>query len=197
MHDDREPIPDAGDLVTIARFRSAAEAGYFADELEADGAARPVLTAVDDFDAMAGHWGSVYLLRVPTADAKRMSQRLRELVAETSDDEESEFERRPAAADGGGSWLPLALAFAAGSAVLFAVQKADRVAAGPPRPAGMPDELLDRLGESSRPWVQVLPDGGRLELRTEPGDVFVLREDRDGDGRPETTTRFRLNPAGF
>jgi hypothetical protein len=197
MHNDREPYSEIDGLVTIARFRSAAEAGYFADELEAAEAVRPVLTISEDFDGIRGHWGAVFLLQVPPSDAKRLSQRLRELIAETGGIEtEEEATDLPVELPArSGSWLPLALAFAAGSAVLFAVQKADRLAAAPARPARVPQELLDRLSEPSGAWVQMLPAGGRRELHIDARGLLLLREDRDGDGRFEHSFRYRLEPS--
>ncbi|MBA3313584.1 MAG: hypothetical protein M3552_17495 [Planctomycetota bacterium] len=198
MTDDAaEPVEDDA-LVTVARFRSAAEAGYFADELEAAESIRPVLTSVDDFNAMSGFWGAVFHLRVPPAEAKRAAETLRELLA-ASPDEDDEIPPSSDVPDADSvatqtSWLPIALAFAAGSALLFAVQRLDRGAAAPRQPARVPNQLLDKLAESREPWVQALPNGGRRELRVQRSGEFILREDRDADGKFERSRSFSTAP---
>jgi len=183
------------ELVTVARFRSPAEAGFFADQLESAESIRAVLTTVDDFNAIAGHWGEVIHLRVEPADAKRAAAHLRTLLAETSEGSEREDPVRPTvnlteADSTSPNWLPMVLAFAAGSASLFAVQALDRAAAAPREQLRIAQPLLKKLADSRRPWVQTLPGGGRRELRAESATEFVLREDRDSDGRFERSRSF-------
>ena len=196
MEASRDPLQDA-ELVTVARFKSAAEAGFFADQLESVGSIRAVLTSVDDFNAMAGHWGEIVHLRVAAEDAKHAAATLRSLLAESSDEDEptvpaARSDHSEEASAASPNWLPMVLAFAAGSASLFAIQALDRAAAAaaPREQLRSTEPLLKKLAESRRPWVQTLPGGGRRELRAESPKEFVLREDRDADGRFERSRSF-------
>lgn len=195
LESSREPLDD-GQLVTVARFRSAAEAGYFADRLEALESIGAVLTSVDDFNAISGRWGEVMHLRVAAEDAKRAAAALRGLLADSSDDNDDALptlrseERLPELREVSPNWLPMVLAFAAGSASLFAIQSLGRAAAAPQEQSAATAPLLKKLADSRRPWVQTLPGGGRRELRAETTKEFVLREDRDADGRFERSRSF-------
>jgi hypothetical protein len=198
-----EPSRDAveeTELVTVARFRSHAEAGFFADQLESTESIRAVLTSVDDFNAIAGHWGEVIHLRVAPQDSKRAAAALRDLLAESSSEDENAAVLAPQIVSLGESaaaanWLPMVLAFAAGSVSLYAIQALDRAAAPAQEQAVEAGPLLKKLAESRRPWVQALPGGGRRELRAESQKEFVLREDRDADGRFERSRSFATSDA--
>lgn len=198
----RDVFEDA-ELVTVARFRSPAEAGFFADQLESVESIRAVLTSVDDFNAVAGHWGEVIHLRVEPGDATRAAAALRDLLAESSDEGEEADRSSAARAESlaepnatSPNWLPMVLAFAAGSASLFAIQALDRAAAAAPRGQLRATEpLLRKLADSRRPWVQELPGGGHRELRAESAKEFVLREDRDADGRFERSRSYVTSDA--
>ena len=196
----REVLGD-GELVTVARFQSAAEAGYFADELESLESIRAILTSVDDFNAAAGSWSATIHLRVAADEAKRAAAALRDLVAATSDDSDGskQHEHVPANFELAGepisrpiAWLPIVLSFAAGSAALFAVQSVEKAAAREQRGDATP--LLNALSDSRRPWVQRLPGGGERELRTDSAGALVLREDLDADGRFERTISYPTRP---
>lgn len=194
-HDDAED-KEAETLVTVAKFRSTAEAGYFADELETAEQIRCVLTSVDDFDAAAGRWDAMIHLRVADRDAKLAAGRLRELIsASAHDDDGMPYVRGDADAMfvAPRTWLPIAIAFAAGSLLLFAVQSLER-AAVMPQGKRASKQLLDVLAASPEPWVQNTPGGGRRELSAERGGEFVLREDRDADGRFECSTTILIEP---
>jgi hypothetical protein len=110
-------------------------------------------------------------LRVAEADAKRAAAALRGLVDDSSDDDDRQTlrteERFPELPEVSASWLPMVLAFAAGSASLFAYQSLDRAAAAPPEQSPVTAPLLKKLADSRRPWVQIMPGGGRRELRAE------------------------------
>jgi hypothetical protein len=199
MEPSRDAVEDA-ELVTVARFRSHAEAGFFADQLESVESIRAVLTSVDDFNAIAGHWGEVIHLRVAPQDSKRAAAALRDLLAESSSEGQDAVAAPQTVSVGENAaatnWLPMVLAFAAGSVSLYAIQTLDRAAAAPAQEQSVAaGPLLKKLAESRRPWVQALPGGGRRELRAESLKEFVLREDRDADGRFERSRSFATSEA--
>jgi hypothetical protein len=198
MEPSRDAVEEA-DLVTVARFRSHAEAGFFADQLESVASIRAVLTSVDDFNAIAGHWGEVIHLRVAPQDSKRAAAALRDLLAESSSEGQDAVAAPQTVSLGesaaAANWLPMVLAFAAGSVSLYAIQTLDRAAAPAQEQAVAAGPLLKKLAESRRPWVQALPGGGRRELRAESLKEFVLREDRDADGRFERSRSFATSDA--
>ena len=75
---DLQAADDVGDerrMVPIARFTNAAEAGYFAHELERNEGINTSMFADDSFDALSGYWSTRYVLNVPAAmsDAARAS----------------------------------------------------------------------------------------------------------------------------
>ncbi len=184
---------DESSLVTVARFGNAAEAGYFADALEAEQSIRTVLTSVDDFDAMKGNWAAVIHLRVAPHDAARAKVALRELLADSSGAGEFDPGSRTRVfgpAMSVGSWNSIIVSFAAGAGLVFfgLYEFENRV----PPPGGVRnlDQLVAELGAAGEPWVQGLEKGGRRELHAAKGGDIVLREDRDGDGTFERTETY-------
>jgi hypothetical protein len=184
MAADRLATVEGDDLVTVARFKNIAEAGFFADALEAAESIRSVLTTVDDFSAVSGNWQAVVHLRVASTEAKRAAAALRELQAATGGDEDQEapIVSHRNECDSSHSWLPMAAAFAAGSALVFAFAKLD--GGGAKDSTG---RLMQELLERPEPWVQTLPNGARRELRSGHLKELILRDDLDADGRFERT----------
>ena len=82
-------------LTPIARFTSAAEAGYFTNELMEQHQIPGKITAVDDFHAPSGSWSTRYVLAVPEAMAEsaaaafkaRLEQDEAEELADSWDEE--------------------------------------------------------------------------------------------------------------
>ncbi len=201
---------DGDEWEVVARFGNAAEAGYFANELEYAIGCEPRLEHRDDFDAIQHFWRTSYVLSVPARRGDYARDQLRrildgaplESVAESRPADRSAGDRatRPRfderavddAVASGINWVPLVLTLAAGSLVLWAGKKVHL----PRRPAA-PDDALrvdvwDVLGRDRTPWVQQRDgDGGVRELLIDAATGrALLREDADGDGVFERETEY-------
>jgi hypothetical protein len=193
----------------IARFLNAAEAGYFAHELKLLRNIPVTLRAEEDFEALAGHGTTGFVLSVPNVWAEPAARTLTELVNRSESEEdlservseeavrdsvplgrtqafdpfarEDEFEMGPAI-----PWVPIVVTLAAGSLAFWGV-KTLWEPARPPAPAPVKasrDVLWDVMRTpQGRKWVQVDPQGQPIrELEIEPaGTAAILREDHDGD----------------
>jgi hypothetical protein len=212
-----EPF-DGARLAPIARFLNAAEAGYFAHELKLVERLPVVITAEEDFDAVAGYWSTRFLLCVPEANAVTAAEALERLV---EDSESDDFVPRRQALDDleyagdqttdvfdprrriraeisepvGVGWVPLVLTLAAGSAAIWGVRRVDE----PPRPPAAPikrqeAEQWQRLPVPSRPWTFPHENGrGQRQFWLEADrNRAVLREDANGDGFFEDEQRHEL-----
>lgn len=184
----------------IARFANAAEAGYFADELDYALGIEPRLDCRDDFDAVHHHWRSRFVLSVPERHAERARAVLTCLLdgavpESTVRDECLESAvpfthrrldpRRETTRTTGAhvKWAPLFLTLAAGSLAFWHGKKppAQRL------PLAPQDALRIQFGDApglrDAPWVQSVDGGLRRELHFPAHDgEAVLREDHDGDG---------------
>lgn len=210
-------VPD-GSMVSIARFKNAAEAGYFAHELKHTLEIPVVLSAEENFDALLGQWSARFVMSVPESASDAAIAALEKLIADSETDElyqsgqsfgnrrglanrGTEFDERltpPAAelAHSGVNWVPIVLTLAAGSAALWGARKFNHPPQGNVRPVparGEHVDLWDRLASEPRPWIQQLENGrGIREFRIGPRkDSALFREDADGDGIFETELRFR------
>jgi len=76
---------DAGRLVRIARFRSAAEAGFFADLLNRREIAPAEIAVEEEHDALHGSWAVRFALLVPSLQAETAAVALKRLIEETDD----------------------------------------------------------------------------------------------------------------
>lgn len=203
--------------VTIARFVSAAEAGYFAEELN-DAHGFPVaIRLIEDFDALAGVWHSRFALVAPVAIAAEATGCLKELIAATDDDNDwfdpapqafsgkissdrfspdmsaDDVDERDAPEASHVNWVPILLTLAAGSAVFLVARKGPNPPVERAHAAGHhPVDFWEELATDSEPWVQQTNQGrGVRELWVVPGQrKGVLREDADGDGTFEREIRF-------
>ncbi|MBL8851754.1 MAG: hypothetical protein JNG89_18905 [Planctomycetaceae bacterium] len=194
----------------VARFANAAEAGYFANELDYVLGIEPRLDCRDDFDAAQHHWRSGYVLSVPESLAERARMELRDLLAGERGAASGRDDRIPASAMAVGfgrrevlpgsekpvtavKWGPLFLTLAAGSLVIWHGKK-PAVQRQPADPQDAPRiSLYDAPGLRAAPWVQQSGDGVRRELDFNgPGPTAVLREDRDGDGAFEREYPIRI-----
>lgn len=194
------------DLTPVARFRNAAEAGFFAHELQQDGYQVYLITE-DDFDAMHGFWSTRFVLSAPRQIAETVSGSLQRLLGRS--DEEWEAAGRchsvehstsvlpyledsePEQASSGVHWFPLLLTITTGSLVFWGIKHFN-----PPRVAqaagGNRENLWEEVSRSSQPWVQESKDGSRRSLSYQPqAKSYLLREDRDGDGVYEREVIFQ------
>lgn len=211
----------SGPMAVIARFRSAAEAGYFSHELMHVGI--PVtLTADDSFDALGGYWSTRFVLAVPQKLAESAAQELQELIEATNidgfadadygeskddlaDDEPSEEYRpdlypmseMPGEPMGSGvNWVPIVLTLTVGSIAFWAVRKADEQplpAMNPIRAGEQHRELWNTLATDPSPWVQKSENDRHIrELSFDRHTgSAILREDTTGDGVYDRETLFR------
>lgn len=205
----------------IARFRNAAEAGFFGHELQESEAIPSKVTLEENFDALGGHWSVRFVLTVPEDRAEDAVRTLQQMVSQTEggefyDGTEGDGHRAsqqsPPSTEAGpqwdpegvptgiGSinWVPIALTLAAGSAVIWGAktlyEHEQRPAEMPRRPVGgQPVDLWDKLSSPSHPWTQPTENGeGIRTLWIRPDqDIAVLREDANGDGHFEKETHFR------
>lgn len=189
---------DASDVWTvIARFANAAEAGYFANELDYHLGCEPRLDFRDDFDALHHRWRTGYALSVPESLADRARAQLQRILEQEPEDAAcagaaipsiGEAETQLTATSGVSDlsaikWAPLFLTLAAGSLVIWYSKKV-HVQRHPVAPReALRISLRDALGDDSTPWVQESAERGRRELVIDArGEGAILREDRDGDG---------------
>jgi hypothetical protein len=203
------PTECVDDWCTVARFGNAAEAGYFANELEFAIGCEPRLVQRDDFDAMHHFWRTSYVLSVPGELAELAAAQLRRILdgeptePAVASPERREDQRRgfgderqsvDAGTPSGINWVPIVLTLAAGSLVLWAGKKQH----APRRPAA-PDDALrvdiwDALDRDQLPWVQRSDEssGSVRELVVDAASGrALLREDRDGDGVFESETHYK------
>lgn len=162
---DNPPNDDSdAPLVRIARFRNAAEAGYFADALRR-AEQIPTEVAVDEErEAMHGSWSVRFALLVPEPRAESAALALKRLISETNDEwsepedfPEQEFpEQEPAPFDAcrdaavaravddteaafepaGVNWVPIVITLAFGSAAFVSARKV--IEAPRAQPVGAP-----------------------------------------------------------
>lgn len=202
---------DGDRLAPIARFESAAEAGYFCHELM-DRESLPVTIAIDEnFDAVSGRWWTHYVLRVPEEMAETAITALQVLLDESQGDQgnhhqeilegadaieppsnasEERFEIFDCAGefDAGGlgvNWVPIILTLAAGSVAFWGFRKLQDQGRPPiaAAPAGRDQrDLRDALSRHGGTWIQQSGNaGGVRHLRYEPDQKTVIIRE-DGEG---------------
>ena len=184
----------------MARFANAAEAGYFANEIDYALGVEPRLDCRDDFDALHERWRSGFVLSVPEPVADSARALLSELLdgepetcAESNLDSVSPAASRfdhnetnadaPRPAPSQIKWRPVLLTLAAGSLVVWYGKQ-------PPPQRQLPDprnalrvSLRDAPGLRDSAWIQSPGGGVRRELVfPQDGGTARLREDHDGDG---------------
>lgn len=188
----------------IGRFPNAAEAGYFAHELERRRSFTVEMEAEEQFDAVLGFWSTRFVLRVPQSDSVEAARLLQNLLdgaepeqfyaVETPVHGEGPTEafvapdRFPADSGSRVHWVPIVLTLAAGTLAVWGVRKTQQPA--PPNKPAAPakphrNDLWDRLSSTeSRLWIQLDAAGRRVrELEFDPQkDTAELRERLDAEG---------------
>lgn len=207
---------DSPRLTPIARFRNAAEAGYFAHELKLRRDVPVTIQVEEDFDAVSGHWSTRFVLAVPSTAAEMSARALQELVRQTEGEEhpsdfpagdfegerwhsahsqpfdpftrQEEFEYPQPV-----NWVPIVVTLAAGSLAIWGVKKLWE----PARPQAAPanahrDVLWDMMRTPhGRQWVQQDAKGRRIRILEFHGNEAILKEDSDGDQVFEHTWRVQ------
>jgi hypothetical protein len=187
-------MPTAPAWVSVVRTGNLAEAGYLANELEAEGFHSRV-EQHDSFSAIDGSWTSVFLIQVPSEEVQESADHLRVHLAET------ELAQPIAAADvflddasqrGAVVWRPIALMIVAGAAILFIGQKMRELRGRQHEPPSRA-RLMHALENIDRPFVSVDPNHAPNRFRilySHQARIWRLQEDMDGDGSYDREWRF-------
>ena len=185
-------------LQAIARFRHAAEAGFFLDELTRRLDITAEVVPKEQLDSLHASWSTDFVLMVPRTSALVAAQCLQELVEQTAEESQGIETRHPSSPQrlallkSGTGWVPLALTFAAGAVSCWGFERFDR----PPRAAVQPAEgagnsrILEKMSSASDPWTQAV-QGTKVSRRVSfdrQTHTTLWEEDRDGDGQYEIRT---------
>lgn len=209
--------PEAGPaergFVAIARFRNAAEAGYFADELTRAGDFSALVDLEEALDSFGHYWTTRFVLWVPRDEAEAATSELQRLVEATEAEDvfapsaandsppRSDHEREEIApSESGVNWVPIVLTIAAGSVALWMARSMNEQPKRDVRLApmgGQQLDLWDRMTDDPEPWVQRTRDGRRELSLSRDGEAALLREDLDGDGIFERVVRIRRSVPAF
>lgn len=186
---DEEPVA----LQAIARFRHAAEAGFFLDELTRRLDITAQVVPKEQCDSLHASWSTDFVLMVPRDSALAAAKCLQELVEQTADDSS---ESTPMAASSPTrlsplgakvAWVPLALTFAAGAVSCWGFERFDPPRRAQPARRTASARLLEDMSTVSGPWTQTVPGtkaSRRLTFHQQDHSA-LWEEDRDGDGRFE------------
>jgi len=188
--------------IGVARIRNLAEAGFLTDELVGLGIDARI-HQLDEFSALTDRWASLYLIRVPAANAQDAAARIRKYLAEESHEPESDassfrFSTHDQPMDPL-LWRPVALVVLAGVASFVLGQRfsdhkevpADR---RPPR-----NSLATAMEAIGRPLV-TQPEVGESRHRLSfdrRHETWFLESDRDGDGQYDTRQAFHASGAAW
>lgn len=213
-------VPDVP-FAALARFRFAADAGYFADELQGQFRIPATVRLEESFDTVTAQAVVAFVLSVPVKQTDEAIPRLRELIeaAQTGEydgvpggldgpvapvpatatlvDADSEASVTVTAGPRFPSWMFLVLV-CAGAVILIQSRQNELVPeAAVDAEAPLTKEQLflrELLATSPEPWVRETRDGGRQEISLDESTGTVrIRGDSDGDGRFEVDRRIRLS----
>jgi hypothetical protein len=183
---------------SVARVSSLAEVGYFEDVLSAAGIDAQVHEH-DDFNAVSGSWNRTYVVRVETSRADEAVQLLETALASTADPDEpvsTKEEGYSRFVAGGVFFLLLGglmfLLLAAGGRHQRWPWEEEAFREDEPA-AGHPPALWRALAEDDAPLTDAR-DGSHPRRRLyydDHGDILMLEEDFNGDGRIDRTRGFR------
>ncbi|MEX0937306.1 MAG: hypothetical protein WDZ59_05545 [Pirellulales bacterium] len=174
---------------SVARLSNLAEAGFFSQML-ADEGIESQIRQHDDFSALDGSWSSVYVMQVPQADAQRATERIRQELS-SGGVEELGTTFKPETVGAAVAWKPVALMLFAGSLAYLAGQNVPRHEGQVPQNDSRAS-LWDAVRQIETPLVSEPAAGGaRFRLSYDRAHaVFLLEEDRDGDGRYDQRRAF-------
>jgi hypothetical protein len=184
----------------VARVTNLAEAGFLTDELVGHGIDAQI-HQLQEFSALNDGWTSLYLIRVPDAQAHRAAAQIRQHLVE----DVTECEAEPAGAgwltaDRGIDpllWRPFALVVLAGvSSFVLGQQFSDRPDRRPERRPPR-NSLASAMESIDQPFV-IKPGPGQAGHRLQfdrRRQSWILETDRDGDGRYDSTQLFQASGA--
>jgi hypothetical protein len=179
----------------IARFRNAAEAGFFLDELTRRLQISAEIAPRENFDAIHASWSTDFVLHVPRESALAAAQCLQELVEQSAEGKEEDAAAPTARAMPlplSRVMLPLSILIAVGALSFWLFEQFDRpggaFAGGGRRSAAPLPRLMQEMRGSPGPWVQPIPGtpGTRRVTFDRGTRTIIWEEDRDGDGKYET-----------
>lgn len=205
LHARRETCPDCGaplgpdtqhQWIDVARVNNLAEAGFLTDELVGMGIDARI-HQLQEFSALSNHWTSLYLIRVPAAKAREAAARIRQHLAEDTDesnnprslfhdpDQDESFDVI--------LWRPIALVVLAGVASFILGQRWSDRKDLPIDRRPQPSSLVSALKAIGKPMVTQSAAGQprhRLSFDRQR-DAWLLELDRDGDGQYDKRQVFR------
>lgn len=185
---------EESDTQAIARFRNAAEAGFFLDELTRRLPITAEIAPRENFDAIHASWSTDFVLLVPRESALAAAECLQELVDQSADEKENEDSgatARNVHLPLGRVAIPLSILIAVGALSFWLSQQFDRpggaLAGGARRAAAPVPRLLQEMRASPGSWVQPIPGtpGTRRVTFDRGTRTIIWEEDRDGDGKYE------------
>jgi hypothetical protein len=198
-----------GPVAAIARFRSLAECGFFADELTEGASVVCQTRTEDEFDGLTDSWRAWYVLCVQEEDAERAVEFLSKKIAASQNDAPDEFDDDDPEGDdpsgvietGAEANIPSSGTFdspSANGSWLVPVLLSGILTAGvvwwllPQRTAT--HEIAHEIGRSDQQWTQANSNGRivrRMQFDRIRG-VLQISEDSNGDGKFEHTREFEL-----
>jgi len=190
---------DASRWIDVARVTNLAEAGFLTDELVGQGIEARIYQ-LEEFSALTDRWGTVYLIRVPSAAAQKAAAFIRQHLAEEAAESESgamgfRFSAESQPIDPL-FWRPVALVVLAGVASFvlgqrFSDQHVERRSSRGPLPTA--------IGAIGRPLVTE-PHEGQPRYRLSfdrRREAWYLDADRDGDGHYDSRQQFHASGAAW
>jgi hypothetical protein len=186
----------------VARLANLAEAGFLTDELIGLGIDAQV-HQLNDFSALTDRWESQYLIRVPTEEADRAADRIRQHIADEAGQEDaSPARRRWVTADQTLEpllWRPIALVILAGVSSFVLGQKFSELQGVKADRRPERNSLATAMESIDRPFVTE-PAGGEPRHRIQYDrrrSSWLLETDRDGDGHYDSRQALRANGANW
>ncbi len=193
-------VDEPGHWVSVARFTSVAEAGYFADRLTAEQIDCQVQEC-GDFNAVHGFWERAFVLRVPAESGTRAAQMVEmEIAREEGIGGAEAAPRYRRSREGAPSLVAPVVLFALGlSALAGAIAYTAMpwalkwVASRQPVAPTSDSALWQALVEAEGPLVEASAPGKKRRAlwHDRNSGRIILDEDSNGDGRIDHRREFK------
>lgn len=192
-----------GPVVAIARFRSLAECGFFADELTAGAGVVCETRTQDEFDGLTNTWRAWYVLCARDDDAQKAVEYLSERIAVHQAEPSDEFDHDEPDSEDPDDVVN-------GQSGTFVDSQPSRAGWGVPVlmsgiltagvlwwlfPQGtITSDIAEELGRSDQHWTQTNSNGRivRQMKFDRTNGLLRISEDSNGDGEFERTREFEL-----